>query len=211
MIDTFEAEKQANIQKLGESDDLHALSMQWVAEVSRHKYSYHFSWLGRPVIQFPQDLIAMQEIIWRVQPSLIIETGVARGGSLIFYASLLELSGGDGRVIGIDIDIREHTVEFVVAVKNVGNQSISLDRSVGLRFQLNLHVFLSSQRRRERYMNSSASRLVKHSLAKFCPWICVVADGIHAPDLGGYGSSRHSCRLGNRDCWALLAFRGTRA
>ncbi len=108
MTDTFEIEKQENIRKLARSEDLRALSMKWVADVSRHKYSYHFTWLGRPVIQFPQDLLAMQEIIWRVRPSLIIETGVARGGSLIFYASLLELVGGDGRVVGIDIDIREH-------------------------------------------------------------------------------------------------------
>ena len=108
MTDTFESEKQENIRKLGQSDDLRALSMRWVADVSRHKYSYHFTWLGRPVIQFPQDLIAMQEIIWKIQPSVIIETGVARGGSLIFYASLLELIGGDGQVIGIDVDIREH-------------------------------------------------------------------------------------------------------
>ena len=108
MTDTFEDEKQENIRKLGQSEYLRALSMKWVAEVSRHKYSYHFTWLGRPVIQFPQDLVAMQEIIWRIRPSLIIETGVARGGSLIFYASLLELIGGDGRVVGIDIEIREH-------------------------------------------------------------------------------------------------------
>ena len=108
MTDTFEIEKQENIRKLGQSEYLRALSMKWVAEVSRHKYSYHFTWLGRPVIQFPQDLVAMQEIIWRIRPSLIIETGVARGGSLIFYASLLELLGGDGRVVGIDIEIREH-------------------------------------------------------------------------------------------------------
>lgn len=108
MTDTFEIEKEENIRKLARSEDLRALSMKWVADVSRHKYSYHFTWLGRPVIQFPQDLLAMQEIIWRVRPSLIIETGVARGGSLIFYASLLELIGGDGRVVGIDIEIREH-------------------------------------------------------------------------------------------------------
>jgi cephalosporin hydroxylase len=108
MTDTFEIEKQENIRKLGQSEDLRALSMKWVADVSRHRYSYHFTWLGRPVIQFPQDLVAMQEIIWRVRPSLIVETGVARGGSLIFYASLLELIGGDGRVVGIDIEIREH-------------------------------------------------------------------------------------------------------
>jgi cephalosporin hydroxylase len=77
------------------------------------QYSYNFSWLGRPIIQYPQDMAAMQEIIWRVQPDLIIETGIAHGGSLIFSASMLELNaacGGpsDALVIGIDIDIRPH-------------------------------------------------------------------------------------------------------
>lgn len=71
-------------------------------------YSYNFSWMGRPVIQYPQDIVAMQELIWDVKPDLIIETGIAHGGSLIFYSSMLELLGGDGEVIGIDIEIRPH-------------------------------------------------------------------------------------------------------
>jgi cephalosporin hydroxylase len=73
---------------------------------SRHFYTYNFTWLGVPVIQFPQDLVALQELIWRVRPGLVVETGVAHGGSLIFYASMLELLGGESRVIGVDIDIR---------------------------------------------------------------------------------------------------------
>jgi cephalosporin hydroxylase len=76
------------------------------------KYSYNFSWLGRPIIQYPQDMVAMQEIIWQVQPDLIIETGIAHGGSLIFSASMLELiascTGNQGEVLGLDIDIRPH-------------------------------------------------------------------------------------------------------
>ncbi|MBC5805061.1 MAG: cephalosporin hydroxylase [Candidatus Eremiobacter antarcticus] len=78
------------------------------------KYSYNFTWLGRPVIQYPQDLIALQEIIWRIRPDLIVETGVAHGGSLVFYASMLELLGA-GRVLGIDIDIRPHNREAIEA------------------------------------------------------------------------------------------------
>jgi cephalosporin hydroxylase len=75
------------------------------------KYSYNFSWLGRPIIQYPQDIVAMQELIWQVQPDLIIETGIAHGGSLIFSASMLELNaacGGspDAFVVGVDVDIR---------------------------------------------------------------------------------------------------------
>ena len=77
------------------------------------RYSYNFSWLGRPIIQYPQDIVAMQEIIWTVQPDLIVETGIAHGGSLIFSASMLELNaacGGpaDAVVLGIDVDIRAH-------------------------------------------------------------------------------------------------------
>jgi cephalosporin hydroxylase len=75
-------------------------------KASRYKYSYNFSWLGRPIIQFPEDIVAMQEIIWRVKPDLIVETGIAHGGSLILWGSLLELIGGDGHVVGIDIEIR---------------------------------------------------------------------------------------------------------
>ena len=71
-----------------------------------YRYSYNFTWLGQPIIQYPQDILAMQEIIWRVQPDLIVETGIAHGGSLIFHASLLEMIGNDGLVLGIDIDIR---------------------------------------------------------------------------------------------------------
>ncbi|MEN6349494.1 MAG: CmcI family methyltransferase, partial [Syntrophomonas sp.] len=85
-----------------------SLSNQWFMESCRQKYSYRFQWLGRPIIQYPQDIMAMQEIIWQVKPDLIIETGIAHGGSLVFYASMLELLGGEGLVLGIDIDIREH-------------------------------------------------------------------------------------------------------
>jgi cephalosporin hydroxylase len=104
----FEKERAENIAKLGQRGDLRELSTRWITEVSSHKYSYNFNWLGRPIIQFPQDIIAMQEIIWAVKPDLIVETGIARGGSLIFYASMLELLGGNGQAIGIDIDIRKH-------------------------------------------------------------------------------------------------------
>ena len=83
-------------------------------------YSYNFSWLGRPIIQYPQDMVAMQELIWSIQPDLIIETGIAHGGSLIFSASMLELNaacGGpqDASVLGVDIDIRPHNRQAIEA------------------------------------------------------------------------------------------------
>ena len=85
----------------------------FMRETTPAKYSYNFSWLGRPIIQYPQDIVAMQELIWTVKPDLIIETGIAHGGSLVFSASMLELNsacGGpkDAEVLGVDIDIRPH-------------------------------------------------------------------------------------------------------
>jgi cephalosporin hydroxylase len=104
----FEKQKDATVQKMGFDRKLQLLTKAWFTRASKFDYSYHFNWLGRPIIQFPQDIMAMQEIIWDAGPDLIIETGIARGGSVIFYASMLELLGGDRQVIGIDIDIREH-------------------------------------------------------------------------------------------------------
>ncbi len=104
----FQKRNADNVAKMASDDSLLSSTREWVGKSSQHEYSYHFSWLGRPIIQFPQDIIAMQELIWQVKPDLIIETGIAHGGSLIFSASMLELLGGDGRVVGVDIDIREH-------------------------------------------------------------------------------------------------------
>jgi cephalosporin hydroxylase len=102
-----------NIEQLGADASLQEDTIAWIRDSAKHKYPYNFTWMGRPIIQYPQDMIAMQEIIWQVQPDLIIETGIAHGGSLIFSASMLELNtscGGpkDAEVLGIDIVIRPH-------------------------------------------------------------------------------------------------------
>lgn len=107
-IQKFNEEVEENITRLEQDSDLKQISEEWFCRSMEDKYSYNFRWMGRPIIQYPQDILAMQEIIWNVQPDLIIETGIAHGGSLIFYASMLELMGKGGHVLGIDIDIREH-------------------------------------------------------------------------------------------------------
>jgi cephalosporin hydroxylase len=112
-IEKFQAEVASNIQSLSADTDVQALSRIWLREITPHKYTYNFTWLGRPLIQLPQDMLAVQEIVWRVKPDLIIETGIAHGGSLIYSASLLELLGGNGRVLGIDIDIRAHNRQAI--------------------------------------------------------------------------------------------------
>ena len=104
----FIAEVQQNIEGLRTDAAVKQATLDWVNAIAPHKYTYNFSWLGRPIIQFPQDLAALQEIIWDTKPDLIIETGIAHGGSLVFHASMLQLLGNDGRVLGVDIDIRDH-------------------------------------------------------------------------------------------------------
>jgi cephalosporin hydroxylase len=110
----FRDEVQQNVAGLQQDSALQKKSLDWVGETAPHKYTYNFSWMGRPIIQFPQDMIAMQEIIWAQRPDYIIETGIAHGGSIIYYASLFELIG-HGEVIGVDIDIRQHNREAIEA------------------------------------------------------------------------------------------------
>ena len=104
----FFAEVEDNIEGLRSDINVRKATLDWVNAIAPHKYTYNFTWLGRPIIQFPQDLAALQEIIWATKPDLIIETGIAHGGSLIFHASMLHLLGNQGRVLGVDIDIRDH-------------------------------------------------------------------------------------------------------
>ena len=107
-ITKFSAEVEANIESLKEDAELHRMSRQWLARSGEHHYTYNFTWMGRPIIQLPADIMALQEIIWQTKPDLIVETGIAHGGSVVFSASMLELLGGDGVVLGVDIDIRQH-------------------------------------------------------------------------------------------------------
>lgn len=109
----FLTSRTKEIQKLSQDKNFLDLTNSWFVSATQHRYSYHFDWLGLPIIQFPQDMIAVQEIIWKTKPNVIIETGVARGGSLILSASILHLLNGPGKVIGIDIDIRKHNRDAI--------------------------------------------------------------------------------------------------
>ena len=109
---SFKKEVEERVAVIALNNDLKSSAHEFMRASVEPKYSYNFTWLGRPIIQYPQDMVAMQELIWEVKPDLIIETGIAHGGSLIFYASILELvaicTGNEGEVIGVDIDIRSH-------------------------------------------------------------------------------------------------------
>ncbi len=86
----FERERSDNISALAKAGAFREASVRWMADSAPYKYSYNFSWLGRPIIQYPQDIVAMQELIWQVKPDLVVETGVAHGGSILLYASILQ-------------------------------------------------------------------------------------------------------------------------
>ena len=108
----FQSRNKRFIKKIGYDKTFKKLTNSWFIRSVKHEYSYHFRWLGVPIIQYPQDIIAYQEIIWKVKPDLIIETGIARGGSLILSASILEIIG-KGKVLGIDIDIHKENRKAV--------------------------------------------------------------------------------------------------
>ena len=117
-IEKFEKERADLIKSNSQNHELLEAADNFLTRSADVNYSYNFSWLGRPIIQYPQDMIAMQEIIWEVKPDMVIETGIAHGGSIIFTASMLALLEAcgeidNGRVLGIDIDIREHNKKAI--------------------------------------------------------------------------------------------------
>lgn len=122
-VEQFQQERRARVQAYGADTAFQALSRDWLRESMQRQYVYNFDWMGRPIIQYPQDMVAMQELVWRVRPDLIIETGIAHGGSLVLSASLLALLDmsdaieagtmldprvSKRKVLGLDIDIRAH-------------------------------------------------------------------------------------------------------
>lgn len=114
-ISQFKAERAADITAMAEDKELRQKSIDWMLHADKYKYTYNYIWMGRPIIKFPSDIVATQQIVWDVKPDLIIETGIAHGGSLVLSASLLEMIGGEGKVLGIDIDIREHNRKEIEA------------------------------------------------------------------------------------------------
>lgn len=112
-IENFKNERKESIEALSRDNDLRGRGIELMRALDRARYEYMFDWLGLPIIRVPQDNQAVQELIWRVKPEAIVETGVARGGSLMLSASMLQLLGGSGLVVGVDIDIRPHNREAI--------------------------------------------------------------------------------------------------
>jgi len=129
-VQQFAEERNQICAKFDGSSQAREVTRAWINYAQENKYSYQFDWMGRPIIQYPQDIVAMQELIWKLKPDLVIETGIAHGGSLIFSASMLAqidmceaIERGETmdprvsrrKVLGIDIDIRPHNKSAIEA------------------------------------------------------------------------------------------------
>lgn len=114
-IKQFFSERQADIVEMGKDAELRRKSIDWMHHADRYKYTYNYTWMGRPIIKFPNDMLIQQELMWKLKPDLVIETGIAHGGSIIFTASMMEMMGIDGEVVGVDIDIRQHNRDAIEA------------------------------------------------------------------------------------------------
>lgn len=128
-IEKFRNESLSEIESYTKDQKFKDITSEWLHHAHANKYSYHFNWLSRPIIQYPQDIVQTQELIWQVKPDLIIETGIAHGGSLILSASMLAMldyceaiqtgqvldpQNSKRKVLGIDIDIREHNKKEIL-------------------------------------------------------------------------------------------------
>lgn len=179
-IQQFEIERDARITQLGQDQAFQQQSRAWLEQSMRRQYVYNFSWLGRPIIQNPIDMMAMQELIWRVQPDLIIETGIAHGGSILYSASLLELNaacGGnpDAMVLGIDIDIREHNREAILAHPMSKRIQMLQGSSVAPDIVAQVHAVAKNKQRVMVFLDSNHTH--EHVLAELNAYAGLVSQG----------------------------------
>jgi cephalosporin hydroxylase len=208
----FNKERAADIAAMAEDKELHQKSIDWMIHADKYKYTYNFSWMGRPIIKFPSDIVATQQIVWDVKPDLIIETGIAHGGSLILSASLLEMIGGEGKVLGIDIDIREHNRKEIEAhpmmkrIEMIEGSSIADDVMDKVRYAASkakrVMVFLDSLHSHEH---------VYKELELYAPLV-TVGSYLVLPDTfieyfpKGYYSHNRPWDVGNNPMTAMRAF-----
>jgi cephalosporin hydroxylase len=112
--DDFEADKRKNAAAQGQDEALRRLALDFIVQSDKYGYGYQWTWLGLPIIQLPQDIVATQEIIWACKPDVIIETGIAWGGSVVMYASMLQLIG-KGKVVAVDLNLMDHVSQQIMA------------------------------------------------------------------------------------------------
>jgi len=189
----FQKEIQNRIEFMSKDAKIQKASSSFMTSSTAPKYSYNFLWQGRPIIQYPQDIVAMQEIIWEVKPDLIIETGIAHGGSLILYASMLSLietaealeksesynpANSKRKVLGIDIDIRDHNKKAIDShpmsnwIEMIEGSSIDLDvinqvKSIAMNYN-NIIVLLDSNHTHDHVLAELEAYASLVSIGSYC-------------------------------------------
>lgn len=176
-IEKFYKERENDIEKQQAKKHL---GVEFIEKTLDTNYTYNFTWLGRPIIQFPQDILAMQEIIWAVKPDLIIETGIAHGGSLIFSASmlaLLEICGeiDHGEVLGIDIDIRAHNKEAIEA--HAMSKKITMFQGSSIDEEMIKKVHEFAKRGKKILLCLDSNHTHEHVLAELKAYASLVSNG----------------------------------
>ncbi|MDD2844995.1 MAG: cephalosporin hydroxylase family protein [Rhodoferax sp.] len=161
-INQFQVERSVRLQTYGSDAAFQALSCDWLQQSMQRQYVYNFDWMGRPIIQYPQDMWAMQDLVWRVRPDLIIETGIAHGGSLVLSASLLAMLDmceaieagttldprqSRRKVLGIDIDIRTHNRAAIEAHPMASRIAMIQGSAVAPEIVEQVHAFATGYQR----------------------------------------------------------------
>ncbi|MEL6476486.1 MAG: CmcI family methyltransferase [Pseudomonadota bacterium] len=173
----FAANALAQAKALGADKAAFRRATETLLDLDRYDYSYLWNWMGVPIIQMPADVMATQEVIWRTRPDVIIETGVARGGSVIFMASMLEMLGGDGIVIGVDIDIRAHNRETIESHPMMKRIRLVEGGSVDAETLAEVQALIPKGARVMAVLDSDHSR--KHVLAECRAYGALVTEGCY--------------------------------
>ncbi len=193
----FASERKERIKQYKQDSEFQSISRQWLQESMARKYVYNFDWMGRPIIQYPQDIVAVQEMVWKVRPDLIIETGIAHGGSLVLSASMLALldmsdaivkgktidpRNSGRKVIGIDIDIRPHNLTAIESHPMASRIQMFQGSSIDPNIVEQVHQAASGYRKVMVFLDSMHSHdHVLNELKAYAPLVsvgsyCVVFD-----------------------------------
>jgi cephalosporin hydroxylase len=208
------------------SDKLKTIASSFLVESMKTKYSYNFKWLSRPIIQYPQDIVATQEIIWEVKPDLIIETGIAHGGSLVLSASILALldysdaydagisldtQKPSRKVIGVDVDIRKHNLEALNKHPMRNRMELIEGSSIDPKIIAKVHKLSNKYNRIMVFLDSNHTHEhVLEELKAYAPLVtsgsyCVVFDSVIEDFPANYEFNR-PWGLGNNPKTALWEF-----
>lgn len=189
-IEQFEQERRERVASYGGDHEFAELSQQWLQASMQRKYVYNFEWMGRPIIQYPQDIVAVQELVWRVQPDLIIETGIAHGGSLVLSASMLAMLDmcdaieagsvinpreSSRKVLGVDIDIRTYNRKAIEVHPMASRIEMIQGSSIDARVIEEVHGFAANYKRIMVFLDSMHTH--EHVLAELQAYAPLVSPG----------------------------------